>query len=302
MRGLFSLDGTQIKYSFRRTKSYQIGDPEEKVRADTIAFLVLSKGYDSRKIDTEVEGSHNDFADIVLYEDDRCTKPWLVVENKKEGATPAEKAEGEAQAFANGIALGAKYSMKDYGDESCVWQLEGFGARERRRNKLGDRELLPRNYSQDMVYPFHAGTEMDIKPASAFDISIAIRRAHSIIWAGGKRDPLSAFDEWSKLMFAKVRDERYTRNGRPRSFQAGINEPDSAIATRVHKLFSDAKEQDQAIFPRDEKSSFQTARSLRSFASFRRFRSSIQILTSSERPSRISSDRSSAEASGSISP
>lgn len=253
MRGLFSLDGTQIKYSFRRTKSYQISDPEEKVRADAVAFLVLSKGYDSRKIDTEVEGSHNDFADIVLYEDDRCTKPWLVVENKKEGATPAERAEGEAQAFANGIALGAKYTMKDYGDESCVWQLEGFGARERRRNKLGDRELLPRNYSQDMVYPLHAGTEMDIKPASAFDISIAIRRAHSIIWAGGKRDPLSAFDEWSKLMFAKVRDERYTRNGHPRSFQAGVNESDSAIATRVHKLFSDAKEQDQAIFPRDEK-------------------------------------------------
>lgn len=224
MRGLFSLDGTQIKYSFRRTKSYQISDPEEKVRADAVAFLVLSKGYDSRKIDTEVEGSHNDFADIVLYEDDRCTKPWLVVENKKEGATPAERAEGEAQAFANGIALGAKYTMKDYGDESCVWQLEGFGARERRRNKLGDRELLPRNYSQDMVYPLHAGTEMDIKPASAFDISIAIRRAHSIIWAGGKRDPLSAFDEWSKLMFAKVRDERYTRNGHPRSFQAGVNE------------------------------------------------------------------------------
>ena len=104
-----------------------------------------------------------------------------------------------------------------------------------------------------MVYPLHAGTEMDIKPASAFDISIAIRRAHSIIWAGGKRDPLSAFDEWSKLMFAKVRDERYTRNGHPRSFQAGVNESDSAIATRVHKLFSDAKEQDQAIFPRDEK-------------------------------------------------
>ena len=281
MRGLFSLDGTQIKYSFRRTKSYQIGDPEEKVRADTIAFLVLSKGYDSRKIDTEVEGSHNDFADIVLYEDDRCTKPWLVVENKKEGATPAEKAEGEAQAFANGIALGAKYSMKDYGDESCVWQLEGFGARERRRNKLGDRELLPRNYSQDMVYPFHAGTEMDIKPASAFDISIAIRRAHSIIWAGGKRDPLSAFDEWSKR--ASTSPTRLS----PRGSTSYSATPKSKIRpfSRVMK-----------------KSSFQTARSLRSFASFRRFRSSIQILTSSERPSRISSDRSSAEASGSISP
>lgn len=252
-RGLFSLDGSQIKYAFLRTKSYRISDPEEKVRADTIAFLVLSKGYDSRKIDTEVEGSHNDYADIVLYEDERCTKPWLVVENKKEFATPAERAEGESQAFANGIALGAKYTMKDYGDESCVWQLEGFGARERKDNKLGDRDSLPRNYAQDMVYLLHAGAEEDIKPASASDISVAVRHTHSIIWAGGKRDPLSAFDEWSKLMFAKVRDERYTRNGQPRSFQAGVSESDSAIATRVHELFDDAKEQDQAIFPRDEK-------------------------------------------------
>lgn len=226
MRGLFSLDGTQIKYSFRRTKSYQISDPEEKVRADTIAFLVLSKGYDSRKIDTEVEGSHNDFADIVLYEDDRCTKPWLVVENKKEAATPAEKAEGEAQAFANGIALGAKYTMKDYGDESCVWQLEGFGARERRRNKLGDRELLPRNYSQDMVYPLHAGTEMDIKPASAFDISIAIRRAHSIIWAGGKRDPLSAFEDFFGSVFRGSLGQYFTMRQIAR-FTVGMLNPTS---------------------------------------------------------------------------
>lgn len=251
-RGLFQLDGEQIKYSLRRIKSYRITDPEEKVRADTIAFLVLSKGYDSRKIDTEVEGSHNDFADIVLYEDDRCTTPWLVIENKRSDATASERAEGESQAFANAYALGAKYAMKDFGDESCIWQIKNFGARERKRNVLGRREQLPTNYSKDMVYPLHAGTEMDIRPSSSDEISLAIRRAHSIIWAGGKRDPLSAFDEWSKLMFAKVRDERYTRNGQARAFQAGINEPDSAIATRVHKLFEEAKEQDQAIFPRDE--------------------------------------------------
>lgn len=252
-RGLFQLDGEQIKYSLCRVKSYRISDPEEKVRADTIAFLVLSKGYGSKRIDTEVEGSHNDFADVVLYSDDRCTTPWLVVENKRSDATASERSEGESQAFANAYALGAEYAMKDFGEESCIWQIKNFGARERRRNRLGSREQLPTNYSKDMVYPLHAGTSMDIKPSSSVEISLAIRRAHSIIWAGGKRDPLSAFDEWSKLMFAKVRDERYTRNGQPRSFQAGINEADSAIATRVHKLFQDAKEQDQAIFPRDEK-------------------------------------------------
>lgn len=252
-RGLFQLDGDQIKYSLHRGKSYRIADPEEKVRADTLAFLTLSKGYDPRKVDTEIEGSHNDYADIVLYRDDRCTTPWLVVENKKLHSTPAEKAEGETQAFANSVALGAEYAMTDFGDESCVWQVKDFGARERKKNRLGGRGRLPVNYSQEMVYPLRAGTDRDIAPSSSAEISLAIRRAHSIIWAGGKRDPLSAFDEWSKLMFAKVRDERYTRNGRPRAFQSGVGEPDSAIATRVHKLFQDAKEQDQAIFPHDEK-------------------------------------------------
>ena len=85
--------------------------------------------------------------------------------------------------------------MKDYGDHAGSSKASALGA----RNKLGDRA------EAGYGYPLHAGTEMDIKPASV-DISIAIRRAHSIIWAGGKRDPLSAFDEWSKLMFAKVRD------------------------------------------------------------------------------------------------
>lgn len=252
-RGVLSLDGDQIKYAIHRVKSYRITDPEEKVRADTISYIVLVKGYDAHRIETEVEGSHNDFADVVLYSDDRCTAPWLVVENKKASANASERAEGEAQAFANAIALGAKYAMKDFGDESCLWQAEGFGGRERQRNRIGNREHLPVNYSKDMIYSLYAGSETDIEPANSADISFAVRRAHSIIWAGGKRDPLSAFDEWSKLMFAKVRDERYTRNNQPRSFQVGINESDSAVATRVHKLFDDAKEQDPAIFPRDEK-------------------------------------------------
>ncbi len=252
-RGLFALEGGQIKYAISRKKSYRITDPEERVRADTIAFLVMAKGYDSKRIDTEVEGAHNNKADIVLYKDDRCANPWLVVENKRMQAAPAERGEGEAQAFANAVALGAEYTMEDCGDFSCIWKVKGFGARERTENRLGDRDTLPANYSQVVHYRLHAGTPDDIEPATADEISLSIRRAHSIIWAGGKRDPLAAFDEWSKMMFAKVRDERYTRNDCPRSFQAGIGESDSAIATRVHGLFEDAKGQDMDIFPNDER-------------------------------------------------
>lgn len=252
-RGIIQIDGAQVVYLIHKAKRYSIADPEERVRADTIAFLALVKGYDAKRMETEVPGTHNDYADLVVYRDARCTKPWLVVENKRAGASPAERAEGEQQAFANSVALAARYAMTDFGGESFVWQVEGYGARERDRNRVGARDRLPANYSEEMAYALYAGTDQDIRPAGAAQVSLAIRRAHSIIWAGGKRDPLSAFDEWSKLMFAKVRDERYTPNGRPRGFQVGAGESAAAVATRVHELFEEAKAQDPAIFPGDEK-------------------------------------------------
>ena len=72
-----------------------------------------------------------------------------------------------------------------------------------------------------------------------------------MIWSGGKRDPLTAFDEWSKLLFAKVMDERYTKTGEPRRFQVGANETTATVASRVHKLFAEAKDRDPAIFSPD---------------------------------------------------
>lgn len=251
-RDFIQLDGDEIIYQIHANKRYRITDPEEKVRAATIAFLVIEKGYEPKRLETEVLGSHDDYADIVLYADDRCTKPWLVVENKKANASEAEKAEGEGQAFANAIALGAKYTVVDIGIDSQLWQVEGFGARERSENRIGDLSRLPTNYSEEMVYGLVAGTDDDIKPSDSVSISIAIKRAHAVIWAGGRRDPLSAFDEWSKLMFAKVRDERHTPNGKPRRFQIGVEESDAAVATRIHELFEEAKAQDLSIFPHNE--------------------------------------------------
>lgn len=252
-RGVMSIEGQRINYHIAKSKSYSVTDPEEKVRAQTIAFLVLKKGYDPRRIETEVVGTHGDYADVVLYRDAKRTNPWLVIENKKRRATPSDRAEAQNQAFANAIALKARYAMIDFGDESRLWQIEGFGSREREANMLGTREMLPANYSEEMVYGLIAGTASDISPADARSLSLAIRRAHSIIWAGGKRDPLNAFDEWSKMMFAKVRDERYTPNGKPRMFQAGVGESDSAIANRIHELYDQAREQDATIFPEEEK-------------------------------------------------
>ncbi len=103
-----------------------------------------------------------------------------------------------------------------------------------------------------MVYPLHAGTEMDIKPASAFDISIAIRRAHSIIWAGGKRIRYR-LSMSGALMFAKVRDERYTRNGHPARSKLVSTSPTRLSPRGSTSCLATLRSKDQAIFPRDEK-------------------------------------------------
>jgi type I restriction enzyme M protein len=80
-----------------------------------------------------------------------------------------------------------------------------------------------------------------------------VRKAHSIIWSGGKRDPLSAFDEWSKLLFAKVVDERTTPTGGPRQFQVGTDETETAVANRIHRLFRQGCRDDPTIFPGETK-------------------------------------------------
>jgi type I restriction enzyme M protein len=94
-----------------------------------------------------------------------------------------------------------------------------------------------------------AGQPNDIQPASPSTVEARIRRAHSIIWSGGKRDPLKSFDEWSKLLFAKVIDEKHTRTGQPRRFQVGTKETTAAVGTRMHALFTEAVRLDPTIFP-----------------------------------------------------
>lgn len=42
-RGLFSINGSRITYNVNRRKEYNWNDPEEKVRAYTLAYLVYEK-------------------------------------------------------------------------------------------------------------------------------------------------------------------------------------------------------------------------------------------------------------------
>jgi type I restriction enzyme M protein len=87
-RGIVEIKGDQITYNLGTKKTYNWTDPEEWVRPRTIAFLIAARGYPANRIRTEVSvprRTPGDFADVVVYHDDRCREPYLVVENKAAG-------------------------------------------------------------------------------------------------------------------------------------------------------------------------------------------------------------------------
>lgn len=252
-RNLMEIHGDRVSYNIHQKKSYNWSDPEEWVRARTIAFLVLEKAYVPQSIRTEVtvpRRTPEDFADIVVYEDERCQIPYLVVENKRERLSDRDRAQAIEQLFGNANSLRAPLALFDSWGESIFYDVANYPPTERNDNIKGTKDVVPVQYGNIPEYTFVAGPmNNDIHPVNAKQLESKVRRAHSIIWAGGKRDPLLAFDEWSKLMLAKVEDERHTPNNSPRQFQVGTNETYVAVASRIHRLFKQACLADPTIFP-----------------------------------------------------
>lgn len=252
-RNLIEIHQDRISYNIHQKKTYSWNNPEEWVRAYSIAFLVLNKSYTPQCIRTEVavpRRTPEDFADIVVYREEKCQTPYLVVENKKNNINTREKNQAIEQLFGNANSLRASVALFDNYIDSTFYDVENYPSTERAENIKGDREVIPKLYGNIPVYSYIAGPgNNDIKPASAKILESKVKKSHSIIWSGGKRDPLLAFDEWSKLMLAKVEDERHTPNGAPRQFQVGTNETYVAVASRIHSLFKRACRTDQTIFP-----------------------------------------------------
>ena len=251
-RGICEIKDDRITYNFPTKKSYDWDDPEEWARARTLAFLVLEKGYPLNRMRTEVSvprRTPGDHADIVVYRDDQCREPYLVVENKAANQTKANRAQGIEQLFGNANSLRADLGLYDEYSESAFYDIAAFPQAERKRNLRGKRAAVPAQYGEVPRFLHVAGQEGDIRPVAPATLEAVITRAHSVIWSGGKRDPLKSFDEWSKLLFAKVIDEKHTPTGKPRRFQVGTNETTATVANRIHALFASAVRLDPTIFP-----------------------------------------------------
>lgn len=254
-RGFVEIRGDRAHYHLNKERDYDWNDPEEWVRFAVVAWLIIGKGYPPKRMQVEVAVPRRvpgDFADIVVFRDDRCKVPYLVVETKADPQSSAARNQAIEQGMGNANSLRAELMLYDEWSTSILFDTSGaYPAMERVANRRGDRTRVPREYiGTAPKYRFIAGDlSSDIAPATARALENKVRRTHSIIWSGGKRDPLTSFDEWSKLLFAKVHDERTTPNGKPRRFQIGSAETATTVASRVHQLFAQASEQDKTIFP-----------------------------------------------------
>ncbi len=201
----------RITYHGASDKSYSFKDPEEKVRAAFFVELVLDYLYPASQIDFEItvpRRTPSDLADIVVYSDSEQKSPFLVIECKKEGVTPAEYKQAIEQAFGNANSLRAKYAAVIAGNTRTAFDVAGFKPSEREKNIIAN---IPVKFGKVSKYRFVKGDEHnDLKQISREELISTLEKCHDTVWQGGKLAPTTAFDEVSKLLFCKLKDEKDT--------------------------------------------------------------------------------------------
>lgn len=248
----FNEEQTRVTYHCKRDYSTSFKNPEETIRAAYFVELVLDYSYPKTKIDIEVivpRRIPEDRADIVVYEDDECKKPFLMVECKKDGITDAEFKQAIEQAFGNANSLRAKYASVVAGNTRTAFDVAGFKPSEREKNVIAD---IPKKYGKAPKYKFIKGnSEKDLRIVSREELIKALEKCHDTVWQGGKLAPTTAFDEVSKLLFCKLRDEKYKPRGEIYDFQIGTNETADEVYKRVNAIYQKAKKEDEDVFRED---------------------------------------------------
>lgn len=275
----FDADKKYITY-IHQDKRRNFTNPEEQVQAETFIKLVLSYGYPVERIEQFVTvkmGASSKEADIIVYNDEECTKPHIVVECKKEGVSELEfiQAIDQAAAYAYAISGTVKYiwvtsRIKNetflIDKESSVKQttpdIPRFGESKIQKYKYakGGRKQNEEAGNDKVKQQF-----FELETIGEDELTSRFKQAHNSLWAGGELNPSEAFDELDKLIFCKIWDERKKRKkGEPYDFQI-FNEPIPKNATpeqiekieykistdlykRVNALYDEGKKKDPEVF------------------------------------------------------
>ena len=252
--GIISLDDAsdRITYRLNRERQYIWSDPEEKVRAEVVLDLIFGYQYSPSRLDTEVAipgRTPTNWADVVVFRDDRCRDPYITVETAAPGISDSERAQKIEQLFGYANALASEFAV--YADGSSprqFWRVHGYGGLERDDNIISD---VPHNYGDTPEYRYYRSGDNDLEEVDPAQLARIFSHCHNELWSGGRSDPTESFDEMSKLIFAKLYDEQHTPNGAAYGFQWGVNETDIMVSQRVIERYESARNDDPRVFTTD---------------------------------------------------
>ena len=273
-QGLISFDKemSRITYTFQN-KPRNYNNPEEKVQAETFLRLILDYKYPVNRIKQFVPvtmGSEVKEADIVVYEDDMCMSPHILVECKRQEVSEAEYQQAIEQAYSYAFALPCdiKYVWVTSGIKSDYFEVD---KNQNSRNQLPDipqfgvKNVASYKYVYEAQYlPEEEGKQrfFDLSVIDQSELTRRFKQAHEALWAGGQLNPSEAFDELDKLIFCKIWDERKPRRmGEPYDFQI-ITVPKEVeknenkrrliendnLYKRVMALYEEGRKKDKEVF------------------------------------------------------
>ena len=215
-------------------------DPEEKVRAELWAELIYKYEYPPERIrfEEQVPGrTPNIYADLVVYRDDELMSPYFVFECKRPDVSDAAFNQSIEQACGYRASLGAQFCGAVAGLTRRLLRFDGFLPGERDRNHLTD---IPISYGDPPAWRFYKNKPgQDLAAVPREELRAAIRKSHQTLWEGGRRSPIAAFGEFSKLVFIKHLDEKNPdrEDGHPYEFQRRDGETADRLADRINQLY-----------------------------------------------------------------
>ena len=271
----FNEDRSRITYIFQK-KERNYNNPEEKVQAETFLRLILDYNYPENRIRQFVPvtmGSDIKEADIVVYDDEMCLAPHIVVECKRQDVSEAEflQAVNQAYSYAFSLPCDVKYVWVTSGIRNEYYEVD---KNQNSRNQIPDipqygvDKIASYKYVYGAQYMEHEEGEQQFFDLSVIEQSELTRRfkqAHEALWAGGQLNPSEAFDELDKLIFCKIWDERKPRKiGEPYDFQIITvskqeeKDPGSRRAkenenllNRIKALYEEGRKRDKEVFRDD---------------------------------------------------
>lgn len=221
--------------------------PEEAVRQLYVMVLMQDFGYPTDRMELEYAvsfGREKKRADIVIFDRDRTTSPYIMVELKK----PKLK-DGKEQLKSYCNATGAPIGIWSNGDSISFYHrkdpnyFEDIPSIPREDQKLS--EILSERWTiEDLI-------EKDKLVSERKSLKDLILEMEDEVLANAGVD---VFEELFKLIFTKLFDEMESGRNRSRHLEfRNYGDTESELKTKIQRLFDQSKKKWEGVFTDDAK-------------------------------------------------